>query len=100
MTLPTVPAHCEQSFHMFYLLLPDLEKRTAFIAHLKERGVQAVFHYLPLHLSPMGLRLGGKAGDCPVTESVSDRLVRLPFFADLSADDQGVVIDAVRAFGG
>jgi dTDP-4-amino-4,6-dideoxygalactose transaminase len=93
-----VPEHCGQAFHMFYLLLPDLEKRTAFITHLKEKGVQAVFHYLPLHLSPMGRRLGGTAGDCPITESVSDRLVRLPFFADLSDHDQSVTIDAVLSF--
>jgi dTDP-4-amino-4,6-dideoxygalactose transaminase len=97
--LPTVPAHCEQAFHMFYLLLPGLEERTAFIAHLKARGVAAVFHYLPLHLSPMGKRLGGEPGMCPVTEAVSDQLVRLPFCNDLTEDEQGQVIDAVRAFG-
>ena len=97
--LPTVPSHCEQAFHMFYMLLPDLAKRTAFIEHLKQRGIGAVFHYVPLHLSPMGARLGGKAGDCPVTESVSDRLVRLPFFVELSESEQAEVIEAVRAFG-
>ena len=97
-TLPTVPAHCEQAFHMFYLLLPDLEQRTAFIEHLKAKGASSVFHYLPLHLSPMGARLGGKAGDCPITEAVSDRLVRLPFFAELSESDQAQVIDAARSF--
>ncbi len=96
--LPTVPPHCEQAFHMFYLLLPDLEKRTAFIDHLKQRGIGAVFHYVPLHLSPMGARFGGKAGDCPVTESVSDRLVRLPFYTELSESEQAEVIDGVRAF--
>jgi dTDP-4-amino-4,6-dideoxygalactose transaminase len=97
-TLPTVPAHCEQAFHMFYLLLPTLERRTAFIEHLKQRGAAAVFHYLPLHLSPMGVRLGGKVGDCPVTEAISDRLVRLPFYTELTAEDQGRVIEAVQAF--
>ncbi len=96
--LPTVPPHCEQAFHMFYLLLPDLERRSAFIDHLKTRGVQAVFHYLPLHLSPMGARFGGKPGDCPVTETISDRLVRLPFFTDLSVVDQAQVVDAVTSF--
>lgn len=97
-TLPTVPAHCEQAFHMFYMLLPDLARRGAFIEHLKQRGAAAVFHYLPLHLSPMGTRFGGHAGQCPVTEDVSDRLVRLPFYTDLSVADQGTVIEAVRSF--
>jgi len=97
-TLPTVPAHCEQAFHMFYLLMPTLEARTAFLAHLKERGVSAVFHYLPLHLSPMGRKYGGEPGTCPVTEEQSDRLVRLPFSTDLSEDEQAIVLDAVRAF--
>ncbi len=96
--LPTVPKHCEQAFHMFYMLLPDLARRSAFIEHLKERGAAAVFHYLPLHLSPMGLRSGGRAGDCPITESVSDRLVRLPFYTELSEGDQVKVIEAVRSF--
>ena len=95
--LPIVPAHCEQAFHMFYLLIPD-DRRGAFIEHLKARGVQAVFHYQPLHLSPMGLAHGGVAGACPVTERVADELVRLPLYADLSADDQGAVIAAVTSF--
>ena len=95
--LPIVPAHCEQAFHMFYLLIPD-DRRGAFIDHLKARGVQAVFHYQPLHLSPMGLAHGGVAGACPVTERVADELVRLPLYADLSAEDQGTVIAAVTSF--
>ena len=57
-----------------------------------------MFHYVPLHLSPMGRRFGGAPGDCPVTEDISERLLRLPFYADLGADDQRAVIDAVRAF--
>lgn len=96
--LPFVPAHCEQTFHLFYLLLPDLERRTAFIEHLAARGVKAVFHYVPLHLSPMGERFGGRAGDCPVTERVSEQLVRLPLYADLTDEEQARVIDAVRSF--
>ncbi|MBX3191371.1 MAG: dTDP-4-amino-4,6-dideoxygalactose transaminase [Labilithrix sp.] len=97
-SLPLVPPHCEQAFHMFYLLLPDLAQRTAFIAHLASRGVAAVFHYQPLHLSPMGVRFGGRAGACPVTESVSERLVRLPFHTTLSSEEQAKVIDAVTSF--
>lgn len=96
--LPVVPADCEQAYHMFYLLLPSLAARTALIAHLKARGILAVFHYLPLHLSDYAKRWGGKPGDCPVTEDVSDRLLRLPFYASLTLDDQAQVIEAVRAF--
>ncbi len=94
---PIVPEHCAQSFHMFYLLIPA-ERRQAFIAHLKARGVQAVFHYQSLHLSPMGLAHGGKAGMCPVTERIADELVRLPLYNDLTDADQATVIDAVRSF--
>lgn len=96
--MPTVPAHCEQTFHMFYLLMPA-DVRPKFIEHLKARGVQAVFHYQSLHLSPMGLAHGGQAGSCPVTERISDELVRLPLYNDLSERDQGLVIEAVRSFG-
>jgi dTDP-4-amino-4,6-dideoxygalactose transaminase len=93
--LPAVPDHCEQPFHMFYLLLPSPAHRQRLMDHLKSFGILAVFHYLPLHLSPMGRRLGGKPGNCPVTEDVSDRLLRLPFFTDLSEADQATVIEAV-----
>jgi dTDP-4-amino-4,6-dideoxygalactose transaminase len=96
--LPTVPAHCEQSWHMFYLLLPTLETRQQLISHLKERGILAVFHYLPLHISEMGQKLGGRAGDCPVTEDISDRLLRLPFYNNLAPGEQEQVIEAVREF--
>jgi dTDP-4-amino-4,6-dideoxygalactose transaminase len=96
--LPFIPAHVEQAWHMFYLLLPDLDTRQRFIQHLRERGVYAVFHYLPLHLSDMGRQFGGQPGDCPVTESVSDRLVRLPFYNDLAPADQELVISAVHDF--
>jgi len=96
--LPTIPASCEQSYHMFYLLMPSLHSRQALIQHLRERDIQAVFHYLPLHLSPMGERFGGRAGDCPVTEDVSDRLLRLPFYNTLTEADQARVVQAVREF--
>jgi len=94
--MPFVPAHCEQAWHMYYLLLPSLNQRQALIAHLKQLGILSVFHYLPLHLSPMGLRFGGKTGDCPVTENISDRLLRLPFYNDLSEADQARIVSAVR----
>jgi dTDP-4-amino-4,6-dideoxygalactose transaminase len=95
---PIIPPECEQPYHMYYLLLPSLAARTALIGHLKEREVNAVFHYLPLHLSEMGRSFGGQEGDCPVTESVSDRLLRLPFFGALSDADQAYAIDAIRSF--
>jgi len=97
--LPFVPPHCAQPYHMFYVLLPSLEERQALIAHLKAQGILSVFHYLPLHLSEMGRRFGGKPGDCPVTEDISDRLLRLPFYNDLSESDQARVVEAVTKFG-
>ena len=96
--LPTVPGQCEQAYHMFYLLLADLEARTAFIRYLRERGICSVFHYLPLHLSAMGRTFGGKEGDCPVTEQVSDRLVRLPFYSGLTDKQLDLVMDVVTRF--
>jgi dTDP-4-amino-4,6-dideoxygalactose transaminase len=95
-TTPTIPPYCEQPYHMYYLLMPSLEARTAFIGHLKSRGITSVFHYLPLHSSAMGREFGGKPEDCPVTEQVSDRLVRLPFYNSLTPDDQAYVIEAIR----
>lgn len=96
--LPMAPAHCEPPYHMFYLLLPSLEDRHALIAHLKAQGVHSAFHYLPLHTSHMGRRFDGAEGDCPVAEAVSDRLLRLPFFCDLSESDLSRVVAAVRSF--
>jgi dTDP-4-amino-4,6-dideoxygalactose transaminase len=96
--LPFVPEHCEQPWHMFYMLMPSLEARRALIAHLKSREILSVFHYLPLHLSEMGKRLGGKEGDCPVAESVSDCVIRLPFYNELSEADQERVISGIHEF--
>ena len=83
---------------MFYLLLPSLSQRQRFIEHLKAQGIYSVFHYLPLHLSEMGQRFGGKPGDCPVTEDLSERLVRLPFYYTLSVSDQMKVIEAIHHY--
>ncbi len=96
--LPQVPAHCEQSYHMFYMLMPNLDLRQKLIAYLRECGVYSVFHYLPLHLSEMGQGFGGKVGDCPVTERVSDQLVRLPFHNALTSGEQEQVIDLLQEF--
>jgi dTDP-4-amino-4,6-dideoxygalactose transaminase len=96
--LPFTPAHCEQPAHMFYLILPSLEQRQGLIDHLKRHDMLAVFHYLPLHLSDMGRKYGGEPGDCPVTEALSDRLVRLPFYFGLAAAEQAEVIETICAF--
>jgi dTDP-4-amino-4,6-dideoxygalactose transaminase len=96
--LPFVPSYCDQAYHMFYLLLPSLKDRQALISHLRSRGILAVFHYLPLHLSEYGRRWGGKPGEFPVTEDISDRLLRLPFFFSLTDSDQAQVIDSVCSF--
>jgi dTDP-4-amino-4,6-dideoxygalactose transaminase len=98
--LPYVPEDREQAYHMFYVLAPSLEARTALIEHLRERGILAVFHYLPLHLSDMGLRHGGRPGQCPVTEDLSDRLVRLPFYTGMTDEEQEQVLAAVTGFRG
>lgn len=97
--LPTVPEHCTQAYHMYYLLLPSLEARQAMIAYLDELGINSVFHYQPLHLSEMGVSFGGRAGQCPVTEDVSDRLLRLPFYTGMSTENTLQVIAAVTEFG-
>jgi dTDP-4-amino-4,6-dideoxygalactose transaminase len=96
--LPIVPSHCKQSHHMYYILLPAVEVRQALISYLRSHGILAVFHYLPLHLSKMGEQFGGKPGDCPVTESISDRLLRLPFYFDLTQSQQEQVIQSVYQF--
>jgi dTDP-4-amino-4,6-dideoxygalactose transaminase len=83
---------------MFYMLMPSLEARQALIAHLKACEILSVFHYLPLHLSPMGRQFGGKEGNCPVTEKVSNCVIRLPFYNELDAGDQARVVAAVQEF--
>jgi dTDP-4-amino-4,6-dideoxygalactose transaminase len=94
--LPVVPAECEQSYHMFYLILPSLECRQALIAHMKEQGILSVFHYVPLHLSTMGMKFGVR--ECPVTENVSSRLLRLPFYNDLTEGEQAHIISSMKEF--
>ncbi len=98
--MPVIPPHCDQTYHMFYLVLPTAQDRQALMKHLTESGVSAVFHYVPLHLSEMGQHLGGFAGQCPVTEDISDRLLRLPFFNDLTEGQQARVIAGLLDFDG
>ena len=96
--LPVVPDAAQHPSHLFALLMPSAAARTDLIDHLSAQGILAVFHYIPLHLSPAGQRLGGRPGDCPVAEDVSQRLVRLPFYTDMTIDDQASVIESVKAF--
>lgn len=96
--LPFIPPNCEQPYHMFYLLMPSLQVRQDFIAHLKARNILSVFHYVPLHLSELGRTFGGHEGLCPVTEKIGDRIVRLPFFVDLSQSDLQRIVAAIQSF--
>ena len=96
--LPKIPEYCEQSYHMFQMLMPNLELRQKLIMYLRERGILSVFHYLPLHLSDMGRSFGGSVGDCPVTERVSDQLIRLPFHNVLTGTEQEEVMEAILEF--
>ena len=98
---PVVPEHCDQAYHMYYLLMPSAEYRSKFISQLKDRGMMAVFHYLPLNSSTFALRMSEKGWQkfqCPITEDVANRLVRLPFYSNMSHDDQTRVIEAVLKF--
>ena len=98
--LPTIPEGCEHNAHMFYLKVADLAERSALIKHLKENGVMAVFHYIPLHSSPAGERFGRFDGEDVYTTRESDRLVRLPMYYGLPREDAQVVADCVKSFFG
>lgn len=96
--LPSVPDDCTHAAHLFYIVLPDQELRDRLIRFLREKKVASAFHYLPLHLSPMGRSFGYKEGDCPVTENISGRLLRLPFHNRLTRQEQGRVVSAISGF--
>lgn len=96
--LPIIPDDCEQAYHMFYMILPSLEARHRLMEHLKSKGIISVFHYLPLHISEMGMHFGGRKGDCPVTERISDCLLRLPLYNDLGHELQEQVVNSIYQF--
>ncbi|MDI6616253.1 MAG: DegT/DnrJ/EryC1/StrS family aminotransferase, partial [Syntrophaceae bacterium] len=99
--MPAAPEGCRHNAHLFYLIVEtEREDRGRLIAHLKKKGIGAVFHYVPLHTSPMGRKMGYSEGDLPVTEEMSERLIRLPCYYELTREDQDRVIDAVREFFG
>ncbi len=96
--LPVIPEGCAHNAHMFYIKLRDLEERTAFISHMKSKGVSCVFHYVPLHSAPAGLKFGRFHGEDVYTTKESERLVRLPLYYGLSAEDVSAVTAAARSF--
>jgi dTDP-4-amino-4,6-dideoxygalactose transaminase len=96
--LPHVPEESRGNFQLFYILLPDSLTRDTLMAHLRHNDILAVFHYVPLHTSPMGQKLGYREGQFPITEDLSGRLLRLPFFYDLSEDEQDRVLEGISGF--
>jgi dTDP-4-amino-4,6-dideoxygalactose transaminase len=93
--LPRVPADCRSNYHSFYILLPNEQTRDAVMKHLRDSGILAVFHYVPLHTSPMGQTYGYRRGMLPLTEDFSARLLRLPFYHEITEEEQLSVIEAV-----
>lgn len=91
-----IPEYVKHNAHMYYLILPSENDRNLFISKLKDKGIVAAFHYIPLHSSPVGESLGYKKGDLPVTEEYASRLVRLPLWADMSNEEVDYVIDSVK----
>lgn len=96
--LPKIPVECAGSHHLYYILLPDQEIRDRLIVYLREQRIQALFHYVPLHASPMGRKFGYRVGDFPVTEQLSGRLLRLPIYPDLGEEAQETVIHHIGSF--
>jgi dTDP-4-amino-4,6-dideoxygalactose transaminase len=95
---PYIPPDHENAYHMYYLIMPSLESRQGLIDHLKKQGILAVFHYVPLHTSDMGMKFGGREGQCPMTESISERLLRLPFYNTLTESEELEVIEHIQRF--
>jgi dTDP-4-amino-4,6-dideoxygalactose transaminase len=96
--LPVVPANCQQNYHVFYILTNDSTTRNELLNHMRSQRIGAVFHYVPLHTAPMGQSYGYSTGDLPVTEELHARLIRLPFYGDLTIEDQDRVVDQLHAF--
>ena len=96
--LPTIPTGCKHNAHMFYIKCRDIEERSALISYLKENGILAVFHYVPLHSAPAGLKFGRFSGEDSYTTKESERLLRLPLYYGLTRQDQHTVIKQVKNF--
>lgn len=93
---PYIPHYAKHNAHMFYIVLPTGNIRNNLMSKLKENGIGATFHYIPLHTSPMGIRLGCKEGDLPITEEYSRRILRLPLYADMTEKDAKYVVERVK----
>ena len=98
--LPVVPRGCVHNAHMFYVKAADIEERTALIAYLKERGIMSVFHYIPLHTAPAGLKFGRFHGQDRYTTKESERLARLPMYYGLTLEQVDDITDTIRKFYG
>tara|TARA_B100002052_G_C15799473_1_gene560394 strand:- start:22 stop:1149 length:1128 start_codon:yes stop_codon:yes gene_type:complete len=96
--LPYVPEYCDQAYHMFYIVLENFKIRKEFMDYMKNKGILAVFHYVPLHSSEMGLKISANKNNCPITSEISERLVRLPFYNNLSIKSQDYVIEKIKEF--
>ena len=96
--LTFIPEDCKSNYHMFYIMLKDSHQRTNLIEYLKRHNIQAVFHYVPLHSSPMGQQFGYQFGMLPITEDVSERLLRLPFYYELSIEDINYICKEISNF--
>ncbi len=98
LALPQIPDDCQSNYHLFYILLPDRATRDDLMGHLNKQGIGAVFHYVPLHSSPMGRTFGYREGDLPVTEDLAGRLLRLPLYYEIGAAEQARVASEVAGF--
>lgn len=96
--LPHIPEHCEHNAHMFYIKAKDMDERSRLIEHLKQKGIWAVFHYIPLHSAPAGIKFGRFHGEDKYTTRESERLLRLPLFYNLTADETAYIANEVKAF--
>ncbi len=98
LSLPIISNECSPNYHIFYLILKNEKTRNSLMDHLKSKGILAVFHYIPLHLSPMGKKIGYKNGDFPITEDLSERLLRLPMYYSLTETEQDYIIKNIIEF--
>jgi len=94
--LPVIPNDCEPNYHLFFILVRNENERNSTLKDLKQRGIMAVFHYIPLHSSPMGMKMGNKPGDLPITENISGRLIRLPFHNYLTDKELQYIVDSLH----
>jgi dTDP-4-amino-4,6-dideoxygalactose transaminase len=95
--LPSIPTDCQSNYHLFYVILPHEAARDALMIHLQNHQILAVFHYVPLHSSPMGALYGCREGDLPVTEGMSRRLLRLPLYHEITTEEQSRVVRQIRS---